>query len=367
MLTKYDYNSNSIATFLSDLEQSGVINSTEFSTIETVLAQKRDYQNTSSYYDNKIIFSITNEKLDNTFSINIQGVNNKTQINFKHDTTRFKTHFNIDQLNNYLKGKAILVNRNLKGISTNVFIQAIPKNFNRTSIKHLKLHPKQEYLIVSNEYLNVRANSDKCKVGGDQLSLKEYTEIRNGYSIRKQNPVFIQKGFSNVAYKIQKYGDFEFFINLFQKKYKQLSAIRRVLDINDVTIGLNEFINHIKNLYENENTGNNIIKLFKEQRNEYPIADAICYYINTCYVKPEKAENITNYIYPFESGFNLIKTKDEIIISPSNEDYSKLFEINILNKNEIIETLNRCKLISNELFTEVKNQMKYNSGSLKFK
>jgi hypothetical protein len=376
MLTTYEQNEPNSLILLSDLKESKYLPDTEIEKVESFLkSDLKSYQYIATKKDNKTILSFTKQVDSKTIDIHVQGLNNISKIAYEHDPKHFKTHLSFEQLNNYLEGKAILVTRKLKFIDRNVFIQAIPKNYNRTSIKHLKLHPKQEYLIVSNDYLNIQANSIKCKIGGEVITDKEFNLIKNGFSIEKENPTFIHKGFLNEeVYKIQKFGTYDFSINLFNKKYKHLAARKPVIENEEIIEKIGEFIAIVKDTFrlDNQDTQReNLIDLFKNGKNVF-IAESLNYYMNSTYIKTENQNNTLKYLYPFENGFtiSISKTTESIEIMPSKV-LDNAFNVNLIDSISLLYNLKKTKIIDSETYSLIKktieNPSLKNDNKLNFK
>lgn len=291
----------------------------------------------------------------------LAGHNSSKAISYVHDSKHFPSTPNYAQLSNYLNGAAILMSRlNKDGVEGEYFIQAIPDKFDRSQIRHLQLHPKQTYLMVSNKYLKMAPHTDHFKIGGKQITDKEYTSIKEGNTIEMINPWFFvpKKNQPGQLEKIQIYGIFSFAIDLFKKSYKLIEKIKPVVVPGNLTESIIDFTATLKELIGNKQFEQKITEAMQQSANANPkewnsLFAHVLYHANTRYIKDDSKSN--HFHYPYQYGYELDVdlVNKSITMFPSGTNTESEAAIKLTDPIAIANALQESQQISETLYQQV--------------
>jgi len=306
---------------------------------------------------NKTVGSIAISRDNNLFKIHIAGHNAAKSISYVFDPKHFPNTPNYTQLANYLNGSAILVKRLGKdGIEGEYFIQPIPEKFDRSQIKHLQLHPKQSYLIVSNKYLKMAPQSENFKIGGRTINQKEYQAIRDGNTVEMINPWFFvpNKTKPGQLEKIQIYGIFSFGIDLFKKNYKLVEKVAPVIVPGNLTQSVTDFTTTVKELIGTKKFESKITEAMQNSavsttKDWYNLFSHILYYANTRYVKDENKNNHYNYPYQYGYELDVDLVNKSINMFPSGSGIENEAALKITDPIAVLQALQQSQQISETL------------------
>jgi hypothetical protein len=310
---------------------------------------------------NKTVGSVAISRAENLFKVQIAGHNPAKSISYVYDAKHFPRTPNYPQLANYLNGAAILVNRLGKdGVEGEYFIQPIPEKFDRSQIKHLQLHPKQTYLMVSNKYMKMAPQSDSFKIGGRTINQKEYQSIREGNTVEMINPWFFvpNKTQPGQLEKIQIYGIFSFAVDLFKKNYKLIEKVAPAIVPGNLTQSIVDFTSTVKELIGTKQFESKITEAMQNSavstaKDWYNLFSHILYYANTRYVKDENKNN--HYTYPYQYGYELDVdlVNKSITMFPSGSSIESEAALKITDPVAVLNALQQSQQISETLCQQV--------------
>jgi len=310
-------------------------------------------------FSNKAEGILAFQKNNDVVTVILTAFNAESGINFKYDPKHFPNTPDFTQLVNYLNGKAILLNRtNKEGVLGEYFIQAIPEHYDRQKIKHLKLHPQQTYLMVSNNYLKMQPGSENFKVGGRSISELEYADLKKGNTVTVHNPWFFvaKQNQTNKVEKINLYGQYAYDIDLFKKSYKRIEGIKPAIEPEFLARNISQFVEHIGKMIGEKDFEN---KLMLGMENAYTakkgdwnyLFNHLLFAANTSYVK--NANNPKEYIYPFQQrGYEITTslTEKSIHLHPQGLSHDSLVAIEITDPVKILDSLLKSQQVSETVY-----------------
>lgn len=310
-------------------------------------------------------------KKDEGIQIHVSASHSVKKIVYSHDALHFPETPNFDQLINYLNGGAILMERKSKeGEIGEYFIQAIPESFDKGKIKHLKLHPKQTYLMVSNSYLNMKPNSDSFKVGGRAINQYEFAQLKNGYSVALQNPWFFvpKQDDPKKLEKIKIFGTFSYSIDLFKKSYKKIDKVKPHISTEELANSIQLFVAGIKNIIGTNDYERKIIAAMETAASSKPgdwnyLFNHMIYGANVSYLKSETDQSV--YTYPYQYGYELnteIKSQT-VILYPAGKSIESPIAIELTDPVSIVETLLKSQQINESISEIVIEELTNNNNS----
>lgn len=282
-----------------------------------------------------------------------------TGISFIHDNKHFPRTPDYTQLVNYLAGNAILLKRlNKEGNMGEFFIQGIPEHFDRNKIKHLKLHPKQTYLMVSNNYLKMQTGSENFKIGGRAITELQYASLKKGNTMIVHNPWFYvsKQDEAGKVEKINLYGKYSFQIDLFKKAYKSIECIKPAIEPEFLPKNITHFVDHVSKMIGQKGFEE---KLLLGMENAYTskkedwnhIFNHLLYSANTAYIKDVKDSKV--FIYPFQQngyGITTSLTEKTIHLHPQGLSHNSPVSIEITDPVKILDTLLKSQQISETVY-----------------
>jgi len=310
-------------------------------------------------FSNKAQGILAFQKNNDVVSVILTAFNAESGINFKYDPKHFPYTPDFTQLVNYLNGKAILLNRtNKDGILGEYFIQAIPEHYDKQKIKHLKLHPQQTYLMVSNNYLKMQPGSENFKVGGRSISELEYADLKKGNTVTVHNPWFFvaKQNQPNKVEKINLYGQYAYDIDLFKKSYKRIEGIKPAIEPEFLARNISQFVEHIGKMIGEKDFEN---KLMLGMENAHTakkgdwnyLFNHLLFAANTSYVK--NGNNQKEYIYPFQQrGYEITTslTEKSIHLHPQGLSHDSSVSIEITDPVKILDSLLKSQQVSETVY-----------------
>lgn len=314
--------------------------------------------------------SIIFTKDDKSFHVHIAGHNSSRAISYVHDAKHFPSTPNFHQLANYLNGAAILMPRLGKnGVEGQYFIQPIPEKFDRTQIRHLQLHPKQTYLMVSNNYLKMAPNSDNFKIGGKSINEKQYQLIKDGNAVEMINPWFFvpKKDKPGQLEKIQIYGIFSFAIDLFKKSYKQIEKVQPSIVPGQLSKSVIDFTTTLKELIGTKQFEQKVTDAMQQSATSSAkdwnnLFAHILYHANTRYIKDESKSNHFHYPYQYGYEFDVDLVNKTMIMFPSGTRVDNEAAIKLTDPVSIVTALQESQQISETLCQQVIEEISENQS-----
>ncbi len=310
-------------------------------------------------FSNKSEGVLAFQKNNEEISIIMNAHNAETGISFKHDPKHFPNTPDFTQLTNYLIGKAVLLNRtNKEGVLGEYFIQAIPDQYDRKKIKHLKLHPQQTYLMVSNNYLKMQPGSENFKIGGRSISELQYADLKRGNSVIVHNPWFFvaKQNQNDKVEKINLYGQYAYDIDLFKRSYKRIEGIKPAIEPEFLARNITQFVDHISKMIGEKDFED---KLLLGMENAYTakkgdwnyLFNHILFAANSSYVK--NANHPKEYIYPFQQrGYEITTslTEKSIHLHPQGLSHDSLVTIEITDPVKVLDSLLKSQQLSETVY-----------------
>ncbi len=298
-------------------------------------------------------------RIQEAYSVILTAHNAATGISFVHDNKHFPKTPDYTQLVNYLAGKAILISRlNKEGILGEFFIQGIPEHFDRNKIKHLKLHPKQTYLMVSNNYLKMEPGSENFKIGGRSITELQYASLKKGNTMIIHNPWFFvsKQGQAGKVEKINLYGKYSFAIDLLKKGYKNIDCIKPSIEPEFLPKNITHFVEHVSKMIGEKAFEE---KLMLGMENAYAskkedwnnLFNHLLYAANTAYIKDPK--DTKAYIYPFQQhGYAITTslTEKTIHLHPQGLPHNSPVSIEITDPIKVLDSLLKSQQISETVY-----------------
>lgn len=305
--------------------------------------------------------SLVLSKKDTSIHVNIAGHNSSKSISYVYDAKHFPRTPSYTQLSQYLNGAAILISRLGKdGVEGEYFIQPIPEKFDRSQIRHLQLHPKQTYLMVSNKYLKMAPESDNFKIGGRPINQKEFQAIKEGNSVEMINPWFFVPNANHPGQleKIQIYGIFSFSIDLFKKSYKQIDKVPPPIVPGNLAQSVIDFTTTVKELIGSKQFEPKITEAMKKSaystaKDWYNLFAHTLYYANTRYVKDETKNNHYNYPYQYGYEMDVDMVNKTVTMFPSGTNIDNEAALKITDPISILNALLQSQQISETLCQQV--------------
>ena len=334
-------------------------------TIDTLSKQLRGTKETDSLIKLSLLFSNKAEgvlalrKTKESINVILTAHNAETGITFTHDPKHFPHTPDFSQLVNYLSERAILLQRtNKEGVIGDYFIQAIPEHYDRQKIKHLKLHPQQTYLMISNNYLNVQPGSDKFRIGGRSISESEFADLKKGNTVTMHNPWFYvpKQNHPGKIEKINLYGQYVYQIDLLKKSYKKIEGIKPAIEPEFLARNITQFVEHIGKMIGEKEFEN---KLLLGMENAYAakkgdwnyLLNHLLFSANSSYVK--NGNNPKEFIYPYQQrGYSITTslTDKTIHLHPQGLSHDSMVAIELTDPVKILDSLLKSQQISETVY-----------------